>query len=513
MVQYDTDSPSLVRLIEDAALGSGEILFLPKGERRTVSSLWEDAGRLAQELDRLRVRTAAVELDNTLESVVALFALLRARVRVMSVPTKADDSNGHGFRPDADLSIFQTATDEPSVVTASAAMVRLQQWRQLETRHEGVDVPPPSELVQFTSGTTGAPKGVRLSHDSIVANCEAMLNRLTPPEPPVAVSWLPLSHDMGLIGMLLTSLLAFSKTRYGRGLLVLMETDEFRIRPYRWLDECGRHKAAVTCAPPSALDMAVAWGRRRSERLDLSHLHALIVGSEPISVVTLSSVRDLLQRAGAPGSAICPAYGCAEMSLGVSMSAPGSFPTIVDDPLGRTELVAAGTALEGVTVDLDVDPVPADLRAAAMGVVKVFGVGLMQGYEGSAEVDEFSTGDLATVTKEGELVPCGRLEDWVQVSGRWIHAPDFEAAAARSLPIRPNRVAAVVIDDALCLGYEPKRGLDLASELAELCRLSTGILADRVVAFSKGTFPLTSSGKLRRAEVKRAILEKSHHGV
>ncbi len=325
-------------------------------------------------------------------------------------------------------------------------------------------------LVQFSSGTTTAPKPVLLSRRALAVQAR-LLNALWPDgeadgsgESLVqrGFSWLPLHHDMGLVGCLLPALERPAD-------LVLLPPEAFVARPALWLRGIARTRATVSPAPTFAF--AHALRRVRDEELagvDLSRWRYALCGAEAVSPQTLDAFARRFARWGFRAEAITAVYGLAEAGLGVTFGALDAPPTVrrfarrallagraVEDADGR-EVAGVGLPLPGFAVAVR-DEDGADLGDGRVGSVWVRGPSLMEGYLGDARataralVDGWlDTGDLGFLDARGELFLVGRQKDLVIVRGR-NHAPEeIEEAAARVAGVRAGGVAA--------LGFLPERG-------------------------------------------------------
>jgi acyl-CoA synthetase (AMP-forming)/AMP-acid ligase II len=384
-------------------------------------------------------------------------------------------------------------------------------------------------LVQFSSGTTSMPKPVALSRRALVVQAR-LLNALWPDGDGVVqrgFSWLPLHHDMGLVGCLLPAL--------ERGAdLTLLPPEAFVARPALWLRGIARSGATVSPAPNVAY--ALALRRIRDEELlgvDLSRWRLALCGAETIVPETLRGFARRFARWGFRAEALTPVYGLAEAGLAVTFGALASpfharaldrrallAGRAVDAPGGR-EVASVGAPLPGFTVvvrDGDGNALP----RGRVGRVTVRGPSLMDGYlgdeEGSARAlagGWLDTGDLGLLDAAGELFLVGRGKDLVIVRGR-NHAPEEIEEAAAAVPgVRPGGVAAVgfVPDRAegeeLLLLVERARGdvVDGVAALVAACRdavlSAVGIEATRIAVLAPGALPRTSSGKRRRGEALR----------
>nr|UXE45712.1 4-hydroxyphenylalkanoate adenylyltransferase [uncultured bacterium] len=404
---------------------------------------------------------------------------------------------------------------------------------ELQARQETLPLLPVSPddlaLIQFSSGSTVDPKPVALTHRQLLAQCAA-LHRLVPPREGAlecAVCWLPLYHDMGLIGL-------FLNAAYYPGHLVLISPEDFLARPALWLRAMGRHRALASAAPNFAYGLCV---KRISdgelEGVDLSHWRIALCGAEPVSPVTLRRFAERFGRFGFPGDALMPVYGLSEATLAVTFSPPRALRTVVADPerlaqdgvlevtkrfWGR-ELVSVGAPIPGMEIQIRGEA-GEDLPEGHQGRIHVRGPSVMRGYFDAPEASAraltdgwLDTGDLGVV-REGELFLTGRTKDLIIIRGA-NHAPqEFEDCL--------YDVGGVRAGCAVALGYHPpgvegeallllvEHGRDSRERLAERVREAvgqrTGIRPHHVEVLPPGTLPRTSSGKLRRQEALRQYL-------
>jgi fatty-acyl-CoA synthase len=362
-------------------------------------------------------------------------------------------------------------------------------------------------FLQFTSGSTAEPKGVIVTHGNLRANTAAILAGIGgSPERTVGVSWLPLYHDMGLIGFVLTPLL--------QGLdVVLLPTMSFLRRPRSWLDAVHRYRGTITFAP--AFAYALATRRATEEDLatwDLSSLEVAGCGAEPIPPGVLESFTELFARHCALSeTAVLPAYGLAEATLAVTMKPLGS--KVRTSPWQDGEVISCGVPLPGVGVEVrdgDGRPVP----DGEEGEICVRGPSVTPGAVGprGGRLDgELATGDLGFV-RDGELHVTGRIKDLLVLAGRNLHPQQLEWAAgevagvrrggivAFSVPSARGERAVVVVEAA----EADPAGLPVAVKAR--VRDELGVVVSEVTCVPRGTIPKTSSGKLRRAEARERWL-------
>jgi len=345
-------------------------------------------------------------------------------------------------------------------------------------------------FIQFTSGSTGRPRGAVISHRAALASARSMGAVLGFCERDVGVSWLPLFHDMGLVGVLLCSLLF-------RFPVHVMTPGEFLLRPRRWLELLSLTRATVTVAPNFGYELAL---RRAGtpEGIDLSALRCALNGSEPVHRATLDGFQ--ARYALRPGT-VLPVYGLAENTLGVSFSAPGAC--VPDLAWQGRAVPSVGAPLPGVEVSI---------RGEA-GEIAVRGKSLMSGYFRDPEATAQAlrdgwlyTGDLG-VLRDGQLYVTGREKDLVIKNGQKFHAYDIERVVAAAVDSPPSGVAAFSVpndstgSEDLVVVAELRRhaqGADAARVIRGRLLEELGVRPERVHLVGPGALPRTTSGKLRR---------------
>lgn len=350
-------------------------------------------------------------------------------------------------------------------------------------------------LLQYSSGSMGQPRGVRLTHRQILANIQGM-SALRGRDDDRFASWLPLSHDMGLIGFHLAPLVL--------GCDQLLAPPRVWLRsPAGWLRTMAEFGATVTGLPASALPALLA----EPFDVDLSHLHTILVGAEPIDARFLHAAAERLAPLGLAPDALCPAYGLAEAVLAVTMhkGPPSSLKVereslqpgtrvvrAADDDDEFIEVVRVGTPLPGLTVR-------AGAQAGEVGEIVVRGTSVGDGYQGNPERwAEFATGDLGFVW-DGALYVCGRQKETFEVHGQTFHAHDIERVAqevpgvrAAALGLGEQRVLFVVP------AAEAKGSNSLLTLVRRHLRLRLDFEPDHVVPTTPSALLRTTSGKLRR---------------
>jgi fatty-acyl-CoA synthase len=386
--------------------------------------------------------------------------------------------------------------------------------------------PDATALLQFTSGSTAAPKGVVLTHANLDANVTAIAgpHGLDTRSSDVGVSWLPLYHDMGLIGMLLAAVYAHLDT-------VIMSPVLFLKRPSSWLDTISRYKGTVSFAPNFAYELCVRRVKpSQIEALDLSSWRVAGCGAEPIRADTLRAFASHFAAAGFHASSFVASYGLAEHSLAVSFAKRHFTVDTVDaerlvrqsvaipSANGSTRvvrLVACGRAFpehELRIVDEEGRPLP----DRHVGSIVCRGPSVMAGYfEQPAATAEalrsgwLYTGDLGYIA-DGQLFVCGRTKDLIIRQGRKYHPPDLEAAIAQLPGLRSSGIVVFAIDhldaaDEVVAVLEARASAasdDLEDQVRRRVRETAGLELDRVVLTPPGSIPRTTSGKVRRSETR-----------
>ncbi len=338
--------------------------------------------------------------------------------------------------------------------------------------------PEAPAFIQFTSGSTGVPRGAVISHRAALYNATALVAGLRLGPDDLGVSWIPFFHDMGLVGVLLASLV-------GGFPVHILRPSEFLLHPWTWLEAIAGTRATVTVAPDFGYAFAA---RRHRDRPSprLASLRCALTGSEPIHAATLEAFGARFARGGFDPNAFTGAYGLAENTLAVCAGpalAGGARPSV-------------GTPLPGMEVSL----------AGPQGEICVRSPSLMTGYfdapEESARALEggwLRTGDLGRID-DGRLTIVGREKELVIKAGQKLHPSEIEQLVAGRVDAPINGVAAFNADDGLVLVIEQRRAVagDTAGVRA-LIAAQLGVRVDRVEWVASGTLPRTTSGKLRRA--------------
>jgi 1-acyl-sn-glycerol-3-phosphate acyltransferase len=393
-------------------------------------------------------------------------------------------------------------------------------------------------FLQYTSGSTGNPKGVVLTHANLLANIRAIGDVVDFSPADVVVSWLPLYHDMGLIGAWMCSL-------YYAAPLVLMSPLSFLARPERWLRAIHRYRGTLTAAPNFAYELCLKRLKEEDLRgLDLSSLRGACNGAEAVSPDTVERFCAALSPCGFRREALLPVYGMAECAVALSFP-PLDRGALIDiirrepflsdgealpaDPSDSKVLrfVACGRPLPGHEVRI-VDAAGRELPERREGRLQFRGPSTTSGYfrnpgdtERLFEGDWLNSGDMAYIAG-GDLYITGRTKDIIIRAGRNIYPQELEEAVSGIPSIRKGGVAVFGCTEPLS-GTErlvvlaetreedPEKSDALRSEINALAMDLTGTPADDVVLVPPGTVLKTSSGKIRRT-ANRELYERDQIG-
>lgn len=394
-------------------------------------------------------------------------------------------------------------------------------------------------LIQYTSGSTGDPKGVVLSHANLLANVRAMGRAMEASSADIFVSWLPLYHDMGLIGAWL-GCLHFAAPLY------VMSPLSFLVRPESWLWAIHRFRATLSAAPNFGFELCLDKIDEASlEGLDLSSLRMMANGAEPVSVHTLRRFIEKFARFGFRREAMAPVYGLAENAVGLAFPPPGRAPIIdrVDrNALARRgvaepakpedpkplEIIACGQPLPGHEIRV-VDDDGREVGERREGRLEFCGPSATSGYfRNEAKTRELfhdgwlDTGDRAYMA-QGDVYITGRIKDIIIRAGRHLYPQEIEEAIAGIPGIRKGGVAVFGVADpvsgterVIVVAETRETDASLRATLESRAREATidisGTPPDEIVLAPPRTVPKTSSGKIRRSAA-RELYESGRIGA
>jgi len=382
-------------------------------------------------------------------------------------------------------------------------------------------------LMQLTSGSTGSPKAVVITHRNIYSNAEAMfVGAQYDVDNDVMVSWLPCFHDMGMIGFLTVPM-------YFGAELVKVTPMDFLRDTLLWARLIDKYKGTMTAAPNFAYALLAKRLRRQAKpgEFDLSTLRFALSGAEPVEPADVEDLIDAGKPFGLRPEAILPAYGMAETTLAVSFSECGAG-LIVDEvdadllaALRRAVPASKGNtrrlaSLGPLLPDLEARVVDEDgniLPPRGVGIIELRGEPVTPGYvtmggfvPAQDEHGWYDTGDLGYLTEEGHVVVCGRVKDVIIMAGRNIYPTDIERAAQRVEGVRPGGAVAVRLDaghsrETFAVAVEsnawqdPEEVRRIEHQVAHEVVAEVDVRPRNVVVLGPGSIPKTSSGKLRRS--------------
>lgn len=383
-------------------------------------------------------------------------------------------------------------------------------------------------LLQLTSGSTGSPKAVQITHDNLVANADAMFAGAdVNTDTDVIVSWLPLFHDMGMTGFLTVPM-------YFGAELVKITPMDFLTDILLWPRLIDKYAGTMTAAPNFAYALLARRLRRQAKvgDFDLSTLRWALSGAEQVEPADVEELIEVGKPFGLRPDAVLPAYGMAETTVAVSFSECGGG-LVVDEvdsdllaALGQaipankgsrtTRLACLGPLLDGLEARI-IGENGELLAARGVGVIELRGGPVTSGYltkggfvEARNAQGWYDTGDLGYLTEAGQLVVCGRVKDVIIMAGRNIYPTDIERAASRVRGVRPGCAVAVRLDagdsrESFAVVIESNDFDDAAEvrrikhDVAHEVVTEVDMRPRNVVVLGPGLIPKTPSGKLRRA--------------
>jgi acyl-CoA synthetase (AMP-forming)/AMP-acid ligase II len=394
--------------------------------------------------------------------------------------------------------------------------------------------PDPSDLafIQFSSGSTSEPKGVMLTHANLVANIAGATAVGLYTDQDVSLSWMPLTHDMGLIGFYL---IQFANC----GHINLMPTDLFVRRPLLWMQVAAKKRATLTCSPNFGYrHFLKVLGDRRLENIDLSSIRSIYNGAEPISVPLCNEFMQRLAHTGLAHRAMYPVYGLAEACLAVAFPELNAeyrwiranrhklgLGSVIEinpaDPLDVIELMCVGHVIPNMELRI-ADDARAPLADERVGHILIRGPNVTRGYFGDAEATAAAvgedgwvdTGDLG-VLHDGALYITGRSKEIIFINGQNYYPYDLENIAQRAPGLDLNKVVTAGVAKPGAQGEELvvfvlHRGslqefLPTAAAVSRLINEHTGIEVAQVIPVKR--IPKTTSGKVQRHLLEEALIE------
>ncbi len=465
-------------------------------------------------------------------------SLMKFRAIAQDVQARAVlTSSGLSSRVTGLLSQSPEIQQAQLLITDQLPEATAEQWREPAIARDTL------AFLQYTSGSTGIPKGVMITHSNLLHNSSLVERYCEHPPEAHGVTWLPLYHDLGLIGGILQPLYAGYES-------TIMAPTAFLQRPVRWLQALSRKKGTISGAPNFAYDLCarkVTTGQKVG--LDLSHWEIVANGAEPVRADTLERFADAFAQCGLRRNYLYPCYGLAEATLVVSAGKKGTFPTVgmfkaheLEHNEAVETLVAEGIVNTLVSIGkshpdqniIIVDPETlTECKEDAVGEIWVAGPSVAQGYWQRPEENEYTfhahlqngngpflrTGDLGFV-QNGELFITGRLKDLIIIRGSNHYPQDIEKTVEASHPtLHLNGCAAFSIEaegeERLVIAQEVERTA-LSSNLDEAVTAIREAIATQheiqvyaIALIKPGNLPKTSSGKVQRRGSRESYLDGS----
>lgn len=542
-----TAPSSLLPRIEGAATGSGSVTFVAgeRAERVPWARLHDDARRVAADLQARGVGpgshvaflgATSRELVASLQAALlcgATAVVLPLPMRLGSIEEFVGQTRARIRRADitlvvADPALLDFMTPEPGDPPV-ALLPDLGAGRRLDAYERPPDDGDALALLQFTSGSTAEPKGVMLPHRAVTANLDGIVRAArVDPASDVIVSWLPLYHDMGLIGTLLLPMTTGMD-------LVLGSPQDFMAAPRRWMEWMSEFGGTATAGPNFAYALATR-ALRRLDSLDLRRWRVALNGAEPVDPRAVDAFCQAGTRHGLDPRSAFPAFGMAEATLAVTFPEPGSglmvdtvdrrvlelegqaLPTGANDEAKARRVALLGRPLHNLELRVTDPQTGVVLPERVAGELEIRGDSVTPGYYGDPAGTAAAfhngwlrTGDLAYLT-DGRLAVCGRIKDVIIVAGRNIFPEDAERAVASVEGVRAGNVIAFGVDgrrstESLVVVAETKADADakaaVRDAVARRVHDAVGVSAADVVLVAPGSLPKTSSGKLQRSLCRR----------
>ena len=496
----------LEEVVRPVGVAHTSVTFVDGQGRESTFTYGELAARIAAAAGELAAAgveegdAVATVMGNDLDSVVTALGVWAAGATLVSLPpppARGLDMYRAGFAPVAARVGCRVAVGSPLLAEALGGVEQLLPPGRLLASERSDPVRPAARvaLIQFTSGSLGAPKGVALSSDTLAGHVLAFCRTVEGvPFTDRLVTWAPLYHDMGLVSTFLSSF------AYRLPLLV-MQPAGFVVHPAGWLRRCESFQATMTVGSEFAFRLAAR--AQRGAALDLSRLRLCVTGGEPVSGTTLERFHAALG-GSLRWEALTPGYGLAEASAAVTVGRLGRGPVIAADGA-----VSCGVPMEGAAVRVG-------------ETIEVGGSWLADGYvtaDGTVPLpgggEWFVTSDRGRL-EEGELYVLGRTDQVVVTAGRNHFPEDVEAAALKVTAGTAFAVSAFRSEDpsrfALAIevpDLDPQEAPLLARRLQGEILAAVGVRVGPVLVLRPWTIPRTTSGKVRRGECGRLLAEQA----
>ncbi|WP_055565422.1 AMP-binding protein [Streptomyces atriruber] len=515
--------------------------------RLTAGELWDRACAAADDLQALGVGagdTVALCADTGPDLVTALFAAMLAGAVPFVVEPPLNEARGavwgERFRHMAAVASPRALVSGPEISPTVQSVCADLRVPVLEPPYGAAGGSPSTRrpapvsadapaYLQFTSGTTGDAKAVVITHRQLYANVAAIAGHVPYRQSDVMVGWLPLHHDMGLVGTVFSTFLHQIP-------VVLMPPLAFAFRPELWPQAISRFRGTLSPAPNFAFHLCAA--RAKDEGLaglDLSSWRVAFNGAEAVSSATLDLWQRRMGPLGFAAEAMQPCYGMAEIGIAVTLSEPERLPRVLH--ISRSALAGTGTVVAAEPGAPDAQEVTAvgrplpgygvrvedadgnELPERRQGRLIISGPSLTERYltvdgagDPSLRPDGLDIGDLGFYA-DGDLFVTGRVKDLIIIGGRNYLPYSLEAAAAEVPGIRRGGVAAVgvphpergtetlLVVAESAAAHDPDRSRAVAADVERVIAARTGLRPDRVHLLPRGKLPKTPSGKLQRVRI------------
>lgn len=549
-MQYDCKHNNLARVLAAGAQGNKGITFIKRSSNEenfsynelhnaAVKGLWFLQSRGLKPKDEL-----VFQLDDNKSFLITFWACVLGGI--IPVPLSIGKNDDHKQK----LFNVWPVLNNPFLVTSQDVVPALQEFASakglnasmLEKFIDVEDVLSSAgdgriydaqendiAFIQFSSGSTGSPKGVVLTHKNLITNIGDISNAANYTEDDATISWMPLTHDMGLIGFHLNPLFA-GMHQY------LIATPDFVRNPALWMDKASEHKITVLCSPNFGYKFLLKHCESAEYNWDLSHVRILYNGAEPISTKLSHEFLQIFSKYGLRSSSMCPVYGLAEASLAVSIS--GLEDEVIAINLDRNTLnfgdkvvsadadgvsfVNVGRAIDRCMLRIADDNNIA-IEDDVIGHIQIKGENVTRGYyNNETETNKvitadgwLKTGDLGFM-RQGALYITGRAKDIIFVNGQNFYPHDIERVAEAVQGIELNKIAvagffneATQKEETIAFVFHRGTGesfVPVANALKAHVNSAIGFELDRVIPVSN--IPRTTSGKLQRFK----LLEEYREG-
>ena len=522
--------------------GNRGLIFVDEDERRfTWTEIEAQAQRVAagfQNLDGKPGDRVAIVCQGLRPLVTSFFGAVLAGLYPSILPTPINRRRLQGYLAhigsivrvaeprfvvvDEDVELVGEPLMKEAGLEGTACAVRHDELTTASGRFDPYK-PDPDEIaiIQFTSGSTSSPRGVVLPHRCIVANVQAIVERLEVAPGDVGGGWLPMYHDMGLIGNLLGAT--------ARSIdLVLTTPFNFLRRPRRWLDVMERHNVSITAGPNVSYRHLLEHGEPRGR--DLGSWRVAIIGAEPVDAELLAAFTETFGRVGFPRSGFMPAYGLAEVGLMVTgVRAQEEYQTVdVDrealegegiarlpsDGSNRVRIVSCGVPVRETSVRI-VDEHGEQVADGRIGEISIAGSSVMREYFNDSEATAetlrdgwLMTGDLG-YTQDEQLFVTGRKKELIIFDGRNYYPQDIERAVHGLELVRPGSVVAFGTSNGRSEGVvvvaaprNPQHTEGIDERVRAVVSETLNLPVLDVILLESGRIPRTTSGKLCRGRCR-----------